>query len=477
MNLVQELGDILGSEYVLDNAETIEGYSKDYSFVIASLPSCVVLPGNSEEVRRVVAYANARKIPVTPRSSSVGFYGTALPDQGGIVVDMSRMNRIMEVDPKNKMVKIEPGVTWGQIAAELDKHGVMVCIPLLPHTSKSVLTSSMEREPPLIPKSEYYETFLSAEMVLPNGQMYWSGTAMGKGFASGNFPDCLFPGMRLFLGAEGTLGIMTWANIKAEWLPTMEKVFFVPLESIADVAEPLYRIQRRMIGRECVVLNHFNLATILSEDWAEDFPELRANLPPFTLIIALAGLHRLPEERIAYEEEALKDAISGLDLEVLSTVGGISGLGMKISTMLRKPWAGETYWKFRYKGACHEIFFHTTLNRVAEFTRAIEDVSSRHGYRADDIGLYVQPIEYGRACYCQYGFHCNPGDAKEVKRVKDLYMEASEVVIGMGGLFTNPYGPWADMVYRRTAPFIDVMRECKKAIDPNDIMNPGKLCL
>ena len=477
MNLVRELGEILGPEYVLDNAEAVETYSKDYSFVTASLPSCVVLPENSEEVRGIVAYANTRSIPLTPRSSSIGFYGISLPDQGGIVVDMSRMNRIIEIDPKNKMVKIEPGVTWGQITSELDKHGVMVCTPLLPHSSKSVLTSSMEREPPMIPKSEYYETFLGAEMVLPNGEMYWSGTAMGKGFASGNFPDCLFPSMRLFIGAEGTLGIMTWANIKAEWLPTMEKIFFIPLANITDVAEPLYRIQRRMIGRECFVLNHFNLATILSEDWDKDFQKLRADLPPYTLVIALAGLHRLPEEKIAYEEDALRASISELGLEVFPTVADISGLGEKVSGMLRKPWAGETYWKFLYKGACHDVFFHTTLNRIAEFTQAIEGVSSRHGYPPEEIGVYFQPIEYGRACYCQYSFYCHPDDAKEVKRVKDLYMEVSELAIGMGGLFTNPYGPWADMVYRRTSPYIDVMRVCKKAIDPNDIMNPGKLCL
>ena len=476
MSLIKDLEDIVGPEYVRDGPEIQERYSKDYGLFSGIKPNCVIYPQNAIEVQRVVQYANNHMISLTPRSSEVGFYGASLPAHGGIVMDLSRMKQVLKVDKGNKFVKVEPGVTWSQIQGALEKDGLMVCNPLLPHPSKSVLTTGMEGEPLLIPKGEYSETCLTAEIVLPNGEMYWSGTAMGKGFASGNFPDCIYPSARLFLGVQGAFGIMTWANIKAEWLPTMEKVFFVPLESIADVAEPLYRIQRRMIGRECVVLNHFNLATILSEDWAEDFPELRANLPPFTLIIALAGLHRLPEERIAYEEEALKDAISGLDLEVLSTVGGISGLGMKISTMLRKPWAGETYWKFRYKGACHEIFFHTTLNRVAEFTRAIEDVSSRHGYRADDIGLYVQPIEYGRACYCQYGFHCNPDDAKELKRVKDLYMEASEAVIGMGGLFTNPYGAWADMVYRRTATFTSIMKKVKNVLDPNNILNPGKLC-
>ena len=145
--------------------------------------------------------------------------------------------------------------------------------------------------------------------------------------------------------------------------------------------------------------------------------------------------------------------------------------------MLRKPWLRDGYWKFLYKGSCYDIFFHTTLNRVAEFTRAINEVAIKYGYPSNDIGFYLQPIEYGRACYCQYGFHCDPNDVKDVERIRGLYLEASERAIGMGGLFVTPYGPWADMVYRRTSTFTAVMKVVKNALDPNNIMNTGKLCL
>ena len=477
MDLRQELEGIVGLEYVRNDIETLEKYSKDYSIFSKSRPRCVAFPQNAEEVQGVVKYANEHMIPVTPRSSGIGFYGAALPDEGGIVIDLSRMNKILKIDPRNKVVKIEPGVRWVQLQEELDKEGVMVCNPLLPHPLKSVLTSSMEREPILIPKSEYYESFLSAEIVLPNGEMYWTGTAMGKGFESGNFPDCLFPGARLFVGAQGTLGIVTWANIKAEWLPTEEKVLFMPFERVENLAEAIYRIERRMIGRECFALNSFNLASILAENWPQDFKELRERLPPWTLIISLAGLHRLPLKKIAYEEKAIMEVASQLNFSVLPTVSGIQGLGKKISQILRKPSSKNEYWKFLYKGACHDIFFHTTLDRVAEFSREIKEVSLRHRYSTDQIGTYLQPIEYGRACYCQYSFHSNPDDTRDVEKVRSLYLEASERAIDIGGVFTSPYGPWADMVYRRTYPFTGVMKAVKRAIDPNNIMNPGKLCL
>lgn len=476
MKLKQDLAGIVGIDNVFDDFETRERYSKDYSFFRASMPSCVVFVRNAEEIKGVVKYANEHMVPVTPRSSRVSFYGAALPSQGGIVIELSRMNKILKVDPGNKFVKIEAGVTWGQIQEELEKQDVMVCNPLLPHPLKSVVTSSMEREPILIPKNEYNDTFLTAEFVLPNGEMYWSGTAMGKGFVSGIFPDSLYPGARLFTGTQGTLGIVTWANVKIEWLPKIEKVLFIPFEKIEDLAEPIYRIQRRMVGRECFALNNFNLAAILVENQPQDFKALRETLPPWTLILALAGLHRLPSEKIEYEEEAVMEVASELHIDVLPTVSNIPGLGKKISAMLRKSWPKGGYWKFHPKGSCHEVFFHTTLNRVAEFTEAINGVAAKFGYSTDEIGFYLQPIEYGRACYCQYGFHFDPNDAKDTERILRLYLEASERAIGMGGLFTTPYGPWADMVYRRTSTLTAVMKVVKNAFDPNNIMNPGKLC-
>jgi len=477
MGLKQDLAGIIGSKYVSDDPETLEEYSKDCSFVQPRRPSCIAYPEITEEVQQIVKYANERLIPVTPRSSGVSFYGAGIPSEGGIIVDLTRMNKILEVDARNKRVKVEPGVTWAQVQDELGKQGLMVCNPLLPHPSKSVLTSAMEREPILICKTEYSETLLTAEMVLPNGEMFWTGSALGKGMKVQICPDAMIPGTRLWLGAQGTLGVMTWANIKAEYLPTMDKVFFIPFERIEDATEPIYRIQRRMLGNECLVLNNFNLAAILAEKWPGEFESLRETLPPWTIILCLSALHRLPEEKIAYEEEALMEVASEFHFEPQRTVGGIPGLAGTMLGMLRKPWSEDDYWKFRYKGSCHDVFFHTTLNKVPEFTKAMKEVAAKYGYPTKDIGIYLQPLERARACFCQFGFHCAPEDAKDAAKVRSLFLEASERAISMGGFFTTPYGSWADMVYSRTASYTRALKVVKNAYDPNNILNPGKLCL
>jgi FAD/FMN-containing dehydrogenase len=165
MAVKKDLASIVGPEYVSDEPDTLERYSRDYSFVQPGKPGWVVYPKSTEEIRGVVKYANDRLIAVTPRSSSIGFYGAGIPSQGGIILDLTRMNRIFDITEKDRNVKVEPGVTWSQLQAELEKHGMMVCNPLLPHPAKSMLTSCMEREPMLIPKGEHSEPLRTGEVV------------------------------------------------------------------------------------------------------------------------------------------------------------------------------------------------------------------------------------------------------------------------------------------------------------------------
>ena len=178
MTIKSDLVSILKAGNVSDDAEILEQYSKDSSFVQARKPNCVAYVKNAFEIQQVVSYANEHSIPVTPRSSTIGFYGAGIPGEGGIIADCSGMNSIMEINDRDRFVRVEPGVTWMQLHAELDKIGMFVPPPLMVHPKKSVLTTTMEREPNLIPKYEYNETFLTSEMVMPNGEMFWTGTAI-----------------------------------------------------------------------------------------------------------------------------------------------------------------------------------------------------------------------------------------------------------------------------------------------------------
>jgi len=455
--------------------EALACYAGDYSLMPPSRPRIAVLPGNAEEIQHIVRYAARTRTPVTPRSSRVGFFGAGIPSQGGILLDMRRLNRILQIDPKDRKVKVEPGVTWANVQAALEKEGMMVCCPLLPHRDKSVLTSAMEREPLLIPKSEYNETFLTAEMVIGNGELFWTGTALAKDMVGQTNPEAFILGTRLFRGHQGTLGIVTWANLKAEFIPKVDRLYFIGFDNIGAVADPVYRIQRLMLGSECLVLNSHNLALILAQRGAGDFETLKEVLPPFTVILCLSGLRRRPEGRIAYEQAALMKLAGELGFEPRTTLNGIENAGELMLRLLRKPWPNETYWKFFARGSSAEIFFLGTLDRAEVFNRTVLEAAERYDYPASDIGIYLQPIERGRICHYQFSFPYRPDDPSETAKMRALFLETSRQVVTAGGFFANPYGPWADLVFSRTASYNRVMRTVKAAFDPGNILNPGKL--
>ncbi|HUT84496.1 MAG TPA: FAD-binding oxidoreductase [Thermodesulfobacteriota bacterium] len=472
----EEIIKIAGKENVAGDEKTLKAYSSDYSLQPAKNPMLVVKPKDRDEVVKIVKAANEHMIPLVPVSSKVHFHGETVPEQGGIVVDLTRMDKVLEVDARNRKVKIEPGVMWGKLQEALSNHEQMALRPLFPHPLKSALTSSLEREPMLIPKYEYAEPVLTMEVVLPTGDLFKTGTASAAKTEEA-YPEG--PGIdffRFFQGAQGTLGIVTWLNVKTEYLPKHQKPFFVPFNKIEDVIEPIYRIQRRHIGNECFVLNRMDFALLLAEDFKKDFEKLKDVLPPFTLIVVIAGAPRRPLERIAYEEDALQGIAAELLFQPGKTVGGIAGLGDTMIELLRTPQSADNYWKSRYKGPTQDIFFITTLNRVKEFYDRVYEKASVHGYPTQDIGMYIQPLERGRACHLEFSFPCDLTSPKEVEKVKQLYRELSEALISSGGFFSRPYGEWTDMVYRRASVYTWTLKEIKKIFDPKNILNPGKLC-
>ena len=485
MPIKEELTRIVGVENVSDDPEVLSSYSRDHSVSLPRMPNYVVKPKSAEEVQGIVKLANEYRIPIVPCSSGIHFHGNTIPNQGGIMLDLRRMNKTLGISDRNRMVRIEPGVTWGQLQSELEKHDLMALSPLLPHPLKSVLTSHLEREPMLIPKFEYADNLVTEEVVLPEGELFRTGSACVPGFPDKSLAEGVNPGgpgdttwSWLLRGAQGTMGVVTWAQVKTAPRPRIDKTFFIPFEGIEDAIQLVYRIQRRMIGEECLILNGLNLAAILARQWPEDFDSLRRILSPWVVILVLGGGWRRPEERIEYEEEALREAAAELLVpELPNSVPGLPGVERELPKMLRSAWPGEkTYWKFAYKGACQDLFFHTMLNKTSTFVQAISQVSGKHGYCIDDMGFYVQPLEYARACHFECNFYYNPDDPDAVERIRNLFAEAAETALDIGAFFTRPYGLTADMVYDKATSYTMALRKVKQLFDPNNIMSPGGLC-
>lgn len=484
MQIKSELAKIVGKDYVKDSVAEREKYSRDLSLLPPGMPEAVVWPGSAEEVGKIVTWANEKNVPVVPVSSGVHFYGGAIPKQGGVVVDLSRMDKILEIDTDNRLVRFEAGVTWDKLTKELAKKGMRVIMPLLPHGGRSVLTDSLEREVPTNTVYDYGEPTQSLEVVWPTGEVFRCGSASVNGFpdskSRGANPSG--PGLdfyRFVQGAQGTMGIVTWISLKAETIPRIDKILFAPVYDLHYAMDFLYRILPRRIGQECLLLNNTDLAALAADKSMGDFDTLRATLPPWSLVLVISGLARRPEEKIAYEENFLKQVLTHefQKLPLSDNLPGFPGLGRKLLPMLRKPWPTNVpYWKSQVRGGFQNLFFITKPVQVPVFMEIMELVASKYGYPMSDVGSYIQPIEHNRACQVEFTFFYDDENEAERALIAEMHKEAALAMMAEGAFFSRPYGDLAPIVFDRAAGYTMALKRVKNVFDPKNIMNPGNLC-
>jgi len=488
MPIKDELKAIVGEANVLDSPDIIASYSKDNSVEPPGKVTCVVRPKDAHEVQKIIKLANKRKLAVVPRSSGVHFHGNVIPKKEGIVLDLSGLNSIKEIDEDNLVAHLEVGVTWDQFQTAVLAKGYRSVIPLLPHPQRSVVMDWLEREQPVVQIHEYSEPMTCMQLIWGSGEEFVTGSASTNNFRE---EGCLTDGVspqgpgpigfdRLIHGSQGTLGAVTWGIVHIQPLPTITKTKFITTNNVEDAIDPIYKILRRRIGYECLLVNNTTLAAILSGGDPKQIAELKTKLPPWTTILVIGALQRRPEERIAYQVAALDDIMASnfSGLKAADTLPGVAGAEKNIPDMLLKPWPKDkTYWKHVYKGGCQDLVFMTALDRVPKLISAVNKVAANHKYPASDIGCYIQPVENGRACQLEFSFYFNPQNDAEVESIRGLYAEAAAVVFKQGAWFNRPYGSAVtSIIYKKYAPYVRSVKRFKKHADPNNVMNPGTLC-
>jgi hypothetical protein len=277
---------------------------------------------------------------------------------------------------------------------------------------------------------------------------------------------------RLVQAAQGTMGIVTWASLRCEKLPKVQKFFLVPAKSLDELIDFAYRLLRFRFGDEFLFLNGSNLAYILGEG-ADGIKALRDELPPWVLILSVCGRDILPEEKVEFLEKDIADIAQQFGLGLMSSVPGASN--EQVLEAILNP-SKEPYWKLGYKGGCQDIFFLTTLDKTPGFVRTMYSVAEAQGYPTSDIGIYIQPVHQGASCHCEFSLPYDPSRQIEVTKMQGLFAEASERLLEAGAFFSRPYGIWADIAYSKDTQSTVVLKKVKDIFDPNHVMNAGKLC-
>jgi len=481
------LHKIVGRENVSHEETVLEEYSSDISFVQAIRPDYVVRPRNAEEIFNIVAQARETETPLVPVSSGAPhFLGDTVPGVGGsIIVDLSRLKDIVHIDRKNRVAMFEPGVTFSELSAAVAEEGLRLNMPLLPRRSKSVLGSLLERQPVIMPKYHWdiADPLACTEVIFGTGDIFRTGAAAGSGSieeqwaAGGTQKEAAGPNAaswyRLIQGSQGTMGIVSWVSARCELLPRLEEAFFVTGSQLDKIMETMHWLIRLRLVNECLVLNNTCLAQIMTNEGAENVRSLKKDLPPWILFFSIAAYEYLPEERMYGQKKNMNELTQRLGVETVQALGGITA--DQFLKTAQHP-SAEPYWKLRDGGGCQDIFFLTIFDHLPGLIRTMHDSAHKAGYDVEDLGVYLQPIVQGVNLHCEFNLFYDINDPREQARIRDLTHEATTRLMNNGAFFSRPYGESAEMIMNRDAASVMTLKKVKAIVDPNNIMNPGKLC-
>jgi len=155
------------------------------------------------------------------------------------------------------------------------------------------------------------------------------------------------------------------------------------------------------------------------------------------------------------------------------SLGGVSAFDL-LKKVQSPP--GDFYWKTPGSYTCHEIFFLANYQKVGELIDAMYDIAAAAGYATDDMGVYVQPLVQGVNFHVEFDLFYNPLDRANTERLKGLEVSAVQKLMDKGAFFSRPYGECTDIVMNRDAATVAALKKVKSILDPDNIMNPGKLC-
>ncbi|MFX1306316.1 MAG: FAD-binding protein [Promethearchaeota archaeon] len=479
--LYKELVKICGLKAISNDPKILKEFSEDLSFFPRNEPKYVIWPRNRDQIQKILKLANSLKFSIIPVSSPSGprHHGDTISrNDNSIILNLSKFDKIIVIDRKNRVIMIEPGVTFGELIPQLSKRGLKILTPLHPRASKSVLTAALERDPITIPRYMWdtSDPLLCTEVYFGNGEQFKTGSAAGPGSIkqqkkSGQaqvnpMGPTQFSPFRVIQGAQGSIGIVTWATIKLELLPSIQKVYHIQSENIMELLDFQHELLKYRLCDELILLNNLNLACLVKEI-PNEILELAKKLDKWNLIFVISGKGELAGDKISYLEGDIQDILKEKNIELPKNKFNIND--NDILRFLTQP--DYNCWRLRLYGGYQDIFFISNYERIPEFILFVEQQIS------NNLGVYIQPINQGTSYHCEFDIYYDPNDKEHNLNVKEKFMNTSINLMDLGAFFNRPYGLWAKEVYKRHADSTQLaLKKVKRIFDPNNILNPGVLC-
>jgi glycolate oxidase len=460
--LADRLRAILPSDLVIDDPATLLPYAYDASFWSLRqqrLPDVVVVPRTTDDVVRVVRFADETGTPVVARGAGTGQTGGAVAARGGIVISFARMREILSIDRANLQAVVRPGLVFNDLQEALRPHGLF--FPPDPGSGRACTLGGMAANNASGPHAVRWGTtsayVLGAEVVLADGSVIWTGGPKSKALKSSSGIDLA----KLFVGSEGTLGIITTLRLRVQPRPPARAVVLAGYAALEDTVRSLDDLFEAGILPSTAELLDTSAVKAL-QMWKPDLD--------------------LPDG-----EAVLFIEVEGTVDHVQSAARHVDGIVRRRATVTRfadDEAAVVKLWAARSGMAAASALAHPGKHRIFAGEDLAVPLSEipRTVRRAREIGaeLGVAVIFYGH--FGDGNVHSailiDPGDADEVRRADELADRLHRLAIEMGGTVTGEHGTGAVRSrYMRAehGAALDVMKRIKRELDPKGILNPDKL--
>lgn len=450
--------NLLDAKYVLTDEEHLDRCASDETEDLHYLPEVVLQPGTVEEVSAIMKYCNEQGIPVTPRGAGTGLSGGALPVFGGVVLDMKRFNKILHVDKRNFQVTTEPGVITQELQEHLKSEGLFY--PPDPASKGSCFIGGNVSENSGGPRAVKYgvvkDYVLNLEVVLPNGEVIWTGANVLKNATGYNLTQ-------LVVGSEGTLCVIT--KIVLRLIPAVKHdlLLLVPFRSAVQACEAVNAIF--LAGYTPSALEFMERDAL---EWSMRYVQSAGiSLPADIvahLLIEVDGNHM---EELYRDAEAISQIVQQYDIDEVLFADSHEQKQM-LWTLRRK--VGEAV---KSNSIYKEEDTVVPRAELPELLQIIKSLGREYGFHsvcyghAGDGNLHVNIVKD------------NMSDADWKEKLPQGIRKLFKEVVRLGGTISGEHGiglvqrDYMDIAFNQVQ--MGLMRQIKQLFDPKGILNPGKI--
>ena len=455
--IINELSAISGEGNLFTDQESIFKYSKDETEDLSFYPDVVIKPKNVEEISAILKYCNEHLIPVTPRGGGTGLSGGALPVHGGVVLSLERFNKIIEIDERNLQATVEPGVITEEFMNTVAEKGLLY--PVDPSSKGTCFIGGNMAHgsggPRVVKYGTIREYVLNFEVVLPNGDIIWTGANTLK-YASG------YNLTQLMIGSEGTLGIITKIVLKLIPQPKHDILLLASFPSNEDACAAVSAIFRAGITPSALEFMERK-----GVEWVVEFDGINFNIDPNAQAYLLIEVDGSNLDLLFSDCEQINGVLE--QHECLDVLFADSSAQKEELWKMRRTMAVSVKSNSVYKEE------DTVVPRaeLPKLIHGIKEIGGKYGFdsvcygHAGDGNLHVNIIKAAMS------------DEDWNNKLKHGIKEIFELTVALGGTISGEHGiglvQKEYMAVKYSDIHLNLMRGIKQVFDPNGILNPDKI--